>query len=400
MEMKKEYGFGTRAIHAGNKKDTQYGALTTPIYQTSTFVFEDCKQGGNRFAGEESGFIYSRLGNPTSSVLEEKIANLEGGEAAAVTSSGMGAITSALWTICKAGDHIIADGTLYGCTFAYLSHGISRYGVEVTFLDTSDLDALKAALRPNTKVVYLETPANPNLKITDIRAVSDLVHGFNPEIKVVCDNTFATPYLQRPLELGADVVVHSATKYLNGHGDVIAGVVVGKADYIAEVRLFGIKDMTGSVLGPFESFLILRGLKTMEIRMERHCASAQKVAEFLKDHPAVESISFPGLPEHPGYEVAKKQMLLPGAMISFEVKGGRANGAKLLDSLEMCSLAVSLGDAETLIEHPASMTHSPYSAEELKEVGISEGLVRLSVGLENVEDIIADLKQGLDKLTW
>lgn len=400
MEMKKEYGFGTRAIHAGNKKDTQYGALTTPIYQTSTFVFEDCKQGGNRFAGEESGFIYSRLGNPTSSVLEEKIANLEGGEAAAVTSSGMGAITSALWTICKAGDHIIADGTLYGCTFAYLSHGISRYGVEVTFLDTSDLDALKAALRSNTKVVYLETPANPNLKITDIRAVSDLVHGFNPEIKVVCDNTFATPYLQRPLELGADVVVHSATKYLNGHGDVIAGVVVGKADYIAEVRLFGIKDMTGSVLGPFESFLILRGLKTMEIRMERHCASAQKVAEFLKDHPAVESISFPGLPEHPGYEVAKKQMLLPGAMISFEVKGGRANGAKLLDSLEMCSLAVSLGDAETLIEHPASMTHSPYSAEELKEVGISEGLVRLSVGLENVEDIIADLKQGLDKLTW
>lgn len=400
MEMKKGYGFGTRAIHAGNKKDTQYGALTTPIYQTSTFVFEDCKQGGNRFAGEESGFIYSRLGNPTSSVLEEKIANLEGGEAAAVTSSGMGAITSALWTICKAGDHIIADGTLYGCTFAYLSHGISRYGVEVTFLDTSDLDALKAALQPNTKVVYLETPANPNLKITDIRAVSDLVHGFNPEIKVVCDNTFATPYLQRPLELGADVVVHSATKYLNGHGDVIAGVVVGKADYIAEVRLFGIKDMTGSVLGPFESFLILRGLKTMEIRMERHCASAQKVAEFLKDHPAVESISFPGLPEHPGYEVAKKQMLLPGAMISFEVKGGRANGAKLLDSLEMCSLAVSLGDAETLIEHPASMTHSPYSAEELKEVGISEGLVRLSVGLENVEDIIADLKQGLDKLTW
>ncbi|MBM6828877.1 methionine gamma-lyase [Anaerotignum lactatifermentans] len=400
MEMKKEYGFGTRAIHAGNKKDTQYGALTTPIYQTSTFVFEDCKQGGNRFAGEESGFIYSRLGNPTSSVLEEKIANLEGGEAAAVTSSGMGAITSALWTICKAGDHIIADGTLYGCTFAYLSHGISRYGVEVTFLDTSDLEALKAALRPNTKVVYLETPANPNLKITDIRAVSDLVHGFNPEIKVVCDNTFATPYLQRPLELGADVVVHSATKYLNGHGDVIAGVVVGKADYIAEVRLFGIKDMTGSVLGPFESFLILRGLKTMEIRMDRHCESAQKVAEFLKDHPAVESISFPGLPEHPGYEVAKKQMLKPGAMISFEVKGGRANGAKLLDSLEMCALAVSLGDAETLIEHPASMTHSPYSAEELEEVGISEGLVRLSVGLENVEDIIADLKQGLDQLTW
>ena len=397
---KSNYGFGTRAIHAWNKKDTVNGALTTPIYQTSTFVFDSCEQGAARFAGEERGYIYSRLGNPTSTILEEKIAALENGEAAAVTSSGMGAITSAIWTICKAGDHIISDGTLYGCTYAYLSHGISRYGVDVSFVDTSSLEEIEAALRPNTTVVYLETPANPNLKITDIKAVSDLVHAYNPEIKVICDNTFATPYLQRPLELGADVVVHSLTKYMNGHGDVIAGAVVGKADYISQVKLFGIKDMTGSVIGPFESFLILRGMKTLEVRMDRHCDSAKKIVEFLKGHPAVEAINFPGLPEHPGHEVAKKQMSRPGAMISFEVKGGRANGAKLLNSLKLCTLAVSLGDAETLIEHPASMTHSPYSAEELKAVGISEGLVRLSVGLENPEDIIADLKAGLDALTW
>ncbi len=399
MENKK-YGFGTRAIHAGNKRDTINGALTTPIYQTSTFIFDNCEQGGNRFAGKEGGFIYSRLGNPTVSVLEEKLANLEGGEAAMVTSSGMGAITSAIWTLCKAGDHIIADGTLYGCTYAFLSHGISRYGVEVSFVDTQDLEAVKAALRPNTRVVYLETPANPNLKITDISAVAKIAHDYNPEIRVICDNTFATPYLQRPLELGADIVVHSVTKYLNGHGDVIAGAIVGKADYIGQVRTFGVKDMTGSVIGPFEAFLILRGLKTLEIRMERHCDSAEKIVEFLKNHPAVEHINYPGLPEHPCHEVAMKQMARPGAMISFEVRGGRANGAKLLDSLKLCALAVSLGDAETLIEHPASMTHSPYSAEELKAVGISEGLVRLSVGLENPEDIIDDLKTGLDALTW
>ena len=248
-------GFGTKAIHAGNVKDAQYGALTTPIFQTSTFVFDSCEQGGRRFAGEESGYIYTRLGNPTTSVLESKIAALENGEACVAAASGMGAISSALWTVAAAGKHIVADGTLYGCTFALLNHGMTRYGVEVSFVDTSDLDEVRKALKPNTCAVYLETPANPNLKIADIAAVAALAHGYNKDIKVICDNTFASPYLQRPLELGADVVVHSATKYLNGHGDVIAGFVVGSAEFCTQVRMFGLKDMTGAVMDPFSAFL-------------------------------------------------------------------------------------------------------------------------------------------------
>jgi len=316
-------GFGTKAIHAGNLRDKQYGSLTMPIYQTSTFFFENCEQGGHRFAGQENGYIYTRLGNPTTSVLESKVAALENGEACVAASSGMGAISSCLWSIAGAGKHILADETLYGCTFAYL---------------------------------------------------------------------------QRPLELGADVVVHSATKYLNGHGDVIAGFVIGKADFMQEVRMFGLKDMTGAVLGPFESFLILRGLKTLEIRMQRHCASAKAIAEFLDGHEKVEKVYFPGLVNHLGHEIAKKQMDDFGGMISFEVKGGKEAGMKFVNSLSLATIAVSLGDAETLIEHPASMTHSTYGEEDLKAAGISAGLIRLSVGLENVEDIIEDLRMGLEKI--
>lgn len=391
----KKMGMGTKAIHAGNVKDKAYGALTMPIYQTSTYVFDNCAQGGNRFAGKEQGYIYSRLGNPTVAVLEDKLAALENAEAALAVSSGMGAISSALWTICKAGAHIVADGTLYGCTYALLAHGMTRYGVEVSFIDTSNLEEVKKALKANTVAVYLETPANPNLKIADIAEVSKITHAYNKDIKVIVDNTFATPFLQRPIELGADVVVHSATKYLNGHGDVIAGFVAGTAEFVGAVRMFGLKDMTGAVIGPQEAFLILRGLKTFELRMLRHCESAKKVADFLVKHPAIDKVYYPGLASHPGHEIAKKQMADFGGMMSFEVKGGREAGAKLLDNLELCTLAVSLGDAETLVEHPASMTHSTYSAEELKEAGIPEGLVRLSVGLENVEDIIADLEAGL-----
>lgn len=391
-------GFGTKAIHAGNIRDKQYGSLTMPIYQTSTFFFENCEQGGHRFAGQEEGYIYTRLSNPTTSVLESKVAALENGEACVAASSGMGAISSCLWSIAGAGKHILADETLYGCTFALLQHGLTRYGVEVTFINTSDLEAVKANLKENTVCIYLETPANPNLKITDIAEVSRIAHNFNPEIKVVCDNTFASPYLQRPLELGADVVVHSATKYLNGHGDVIAGFVIGKADFMQVVRMFGLKDMTGAVLGPFESFLILRGLKTLEIRMQRHCESAKTIAEFLAGHTKVEKVYFPGLESHPGHEIAKKQMHDFGGMISFEVKGGKEAGMKFVNSLSLATIAVSLGDAETLIEHPASMTHSTYGEEDLKAAGISAGLIRLSVGLENVEDIIEDLKMGLEKI--
>ncbi len=393
----RKMGFASKQIHAG-VEGNKYGALATPIYQTSTFTFESAEQGGRRFALEEEGYIYTRLGNPTTTVVEEKLAVLEGAEACMSASSGIGAITSCIWSIVKAGDHIVAGKTLYGCTFAFLNHGLTRFGVEVDFVDTRNTENVIKAMKPNTKIVYLETPANPNMYLCDIEEVAKRVHAKNPECKVIVDNTYMTPYLQQPLSLGADVVVHSATKYLNGHGDVIAGFVVGKKEFIDEVRLFGVKDMTGASLGPFEAYLIGRGMKTLDIRMEKHCANAKVVAEFIESHPAVESIAYPGLKSFPQYELAQKQMKLPGAMIAFTLKGGREAGIKLMNSVEFAALAVSLGDTETLIQHPASMTHSPYTEEERAASDIAEGLVRISVGLENTEDIIADLKQGLDKL--
>lgn len=392
----KHMGFATKAIHGGHV-DNAAGALVTPIYQASTFVFDSAEQGGRRFALEEDGYIYTRLGNPNSSELEKKIALLEGAEAAMSQASGMGAITSAFWTALAAGDHVVAADTLYGCTFAFLNHGVSRFGVDVTFVDVSDPKNVRRAMRPNTKVVYLESPANPTMDIADIATISDIAHQ-TPECLVFVDNTYCTPYIQRPIALGADVVLHSATKYLNGHGDVIAGVVAGKKDFIDQVRLFGVKDMTGSVLSPFDAYLICRGMKTLSIRMERHCQNAMQVAEFLERHPTVEKIYYPGLRSFPQYELAKRQMRLPGAMIAFEVRGGMAAGRQLMNNVQLCALAVSLGDTETLIQHPASMTHSPYSQEEREAAGISDGLVRLSVGLEDVEDIIADLKAVLDTL--
>lgn len=395
MENKKA-GFGTVSIHGGSCKNP-YGTLAVPIFQTSTFVFDSAEQGGKRFALEEPGYIYSRLGNPTTTVLEDKIAQLEHGEAAVATSSGMGAISSVMWTILKAGDHIISDKTLYGCTFAFFNHGLSRFGIEVSFVDTADAEAVKKAMKPNTRAVYLETPANPNLKIVDIKAIAEVAHT-NPSTLVIVDNTFSTPYCQRPIELGADIVVHSATKYLNGHGDVIAGIVISRKDLIDQIRLVGIKDMTGSVLGPMEAYLIIRGMKTLEVRMKKHCENAMKVAEFLAAHNKVAEVYFPGLKSHPGHDIAAKQMDAFGGIMSFELKGGFEAGKILLNNLNLCSLAVSLGDTETLIQHPASMTHSPYTKEERMEAGITDGLVRLSVGLENIEDIIADLEYGLSKI--
>ena len=395
MEIKK-CGLGTTAIHAGTLKNL-YGTLAMPIYQTSTFIFDSAEQGGRRFALEEAGYIYTRLGNPTTTVLEDKIAALEEGEAAVATSSGMGAISSTLWTVLKAGDHIVTDKTLYGCTFALMCHGLTRFGIDVTFVDTSNLDEVKNAMKENTRVVYLETPANPNLKIVDIEALAKIAHT-NPNTLVIVDNTFATPYMQKPLTLGADVVVHSVTKYINGHGDVIAGLVITNKALADQIRFVGLKDMTGAVLGPQDAYYIIRGMKTFEIRMERHCKNARKVVEFLNNHPKIERVYYPGLETHPDYEIAKKQMKDFGAMISFELKGGFEAGKTLLNSLKLCSLAVSLGDTETLIQHPASMTHSPYTKEEREAAGITDGLVRLSVGLENVEDIIADLEHGLEKI--
>ena len=389
-------GFATRAVHVGAEKN-MYGTLAAPIYQTSTFIFENAEQGGRRFALEEEGYIYTRLGNPTCNAVEQKVASLEGAEACVSASSGMGAITSAIWVCVQAGDHIVAGKTLYGCTYAFMEHGLKRYGVEVSFVDMRDPKEVEKAMRPNTKLVYVETPANPNMHVADIEAIAEITHR-HEGCRLMVDNTFCTPYLCRPLEHGADMVVHSATKFLNGHGDVIAGFVVGTKEYIDQVRLLGIKDLTGSVLGPFEAFLINRGLKTLHVRMDRHCENAQKVAEYLEKHPKVESIAYPGLKSFPQYDLAKKYMKKPGSMIAFEVKGGLKAGRNLINNVHLCSLAVSLGDTETLIEHPASMTHSPYTPEERAASNIPEGLVRLSIGLEDAEDIIADLEKAFQKI--
>ena len=397
MNTEKKLGFATRQIHAG-KVENAAGSLCAPIYQTSTFAFSTVEQGGARFAEQEGGYIYTRLGNPSLAAVEAKLASLEGGVAAMAAASGMGAISSALWSAVVGGDEIVADETLYGCTYALLNHGMSKFGVKVTLTDLSDIENLKKNLTDKTKVVYFETPCNPTLKLLDIELIAKTAHAFNPDIRVIVDNTFCTPYLQQPLRWGADVVVHSATKYLNGHGDVIAGMVVGKEDFITQCRMFGLKDMTGAVMSPFDAFLIARGLKTLDIRMERHCANARKVAEFFVNHPAVAKVYYPGLDSFPGHEIAEKQMRLPGGMIAIELKADKATTAAALNKLQLCTIAVSLGDAETLVEHPATMTHSTYTAEELAAAGISEGLVRVSVGLEDPEDIIDDFRSVLDAL--
>lgn len=398
MEKKdlEKLGFNTRAIHAGKKPD-EFGTLAVPIYQTSTYIFDSAEQGGRRFALEEDGYIYSRLGNPTVAALEEKLAMLEGAEAAVACSSGMGAITSSIWPFVKAGDHIIASKILYGCTFAFLSHGLTKLGIEVDFVDTTDPKNVENAMKENTRIVYLETPANPTLEVSDIEEISKVAHK-NENTLVIVDNTFATPYLQRPLSLGADIVVHSGTKYLNGHGDVIAGIAAGSAKLMADVRLVGLKDYTGSVMSPNDAFLMIRGMKTLGLRMDKHCENAMKVAEFLEGHEKVKSVNYPGLKSFKQYDVAKKQMSKAGAMIAFEVEGGVEGGRTVMNNVHVAKLAVSLGDTETLIQHPATMTHSTYSKEELAEAGIPEGLVRLSVGLEDVEDIIKDLDEALNKI--
>ena len=387
-------GLATRAIHFGYNPQDEQGALTPPLHLTSTYAFETAEQGGEIFAGEREGFVYSRVGNPTTDLLERRIANLEGGEAALATSSGMGAITALLWTYLESGDEIITDLTLYGCTFALFSHGFSRFGIKVTHIDMTDPANLEAAINDKTKFVYFETPANPNMRIVDIAAVARIAHANGAQ--VIVDNTYATPVITRPIELGADFVVHSATKYLGGHGDLLAGIVVGRLEQMIEVRTIGVKDMTGAVIAPFNSMLILRGLKTLELRMERHSENALKIARMLAEHPAVSVVYYPGLESFAQHDLAARQMTLFGGMIAFEVKGGFAAGKAVMNALNLITRAVSLGDAETLIQHPASMTHVTYSEEERAAHGISEGLIRISAGLENVDDILADLSQALN----
>ena len=388
------FGFSTRAIHYGYDAQDHHGALVPPIYLSATFAFPTAEYGAGCFAGEESGHFYTRISNPTLALLESRMATLEGGEAAVAFSSGMGAIAATFWTLLRPGDEVIVSQTLYGCTFALLHHGIGEFGIKVRHVDLSDLDALRAALSPATRMIYCETPANPNLQLIDIAAVAKIAHQ-QPNVTVVIDNTYCTPYLQRPLELGADVVVHSATKYLSGHGDITAGIAVSRHDLAQRIRLQGLKDLTGAVLSPQDAFLLMRGLKTLALRMDRHCSNAQAVAEALQAHPAVESVTYPGLRSFPQYELAARQMKLSGGMIAFELKGGIATGRRFMNALKLFSRAVSLGDAESLAQHPASMTHSTYTPEERAQHGIAEGLVRLSVGLEDIADLLADIEQAL-----
>ena len=391
--MSKQYSHpDTVCIHVGKTGLNPHGALATPLYQTSTFVFDSAEQGAARFAGEEPGYIYTRLGNPTTRELELKVAALEGMEDAAATATGMGAVAAATMAFLQQGDHLIASKAIYGCSFALFNHQFARYGIDVSFVDMTDHKAVKQALKANTKMIFAETPINPTLTVLDL----DFIGQFAKEHQLisVIDNTFLTPLLQKPADYGIDLILHSATKYLNGHGDVVAGIIVGSTERITQIKLTTLKDM-GATISPHDAWLIIRGLKTLSVRMERHCQSAQKVAEFLEAHPAVGQVYYPGLKSHPGYQFIGKQMKAAGGVLAFELNGSLDDGRYFINHCQLFSLAVSLGDAESLIQHPASMTHSPYSAEERQMAGISDGLIRVSVGLEHLDDIIADLTQAL-----
>lgn len=381
----------TNCIHGPHHFDDPHGALTAPLYQSSTFKFKDAAQGAARFAGEEAGYIYTRLGNPTTRELEEKLAQLEEMEDAAATATGMGAVSASVLSFLQQGDHLIASKALYGCSFALFAHMLPKFGIEVTFVDMTDPQALADAVQPNSKMLFAETPINPNMTVLDLAMLGQFAQ--QHKLISVVDNTFMTPLLQKPKHFGIDIVIHSATKYLNGHGDVVAGIVCGSAEHIELIKLTVLKDI-GATISPHDAWLINRGLKTLHVRVARHCENAQKVAEFLDGHPKVDTVYYPGLPSHPGYRFLGEQMKGAGGVIAFEIKGGVSEGEKFINATELCTLAVSLGDPETLIQHPASMTHSPYTPEERHAAGISDGLIRISVGLEAVEDIIADLENA------
>lgn len=385
--------FNTQAIHYGYSPLDSQGALVPPVFQTSTFVFPTAQYGADCFAGRQKGHFYSRISNPTLDLLEKRLAQLEDGEGAVVFSSGMGAITSTCWSLLQPGDELIADMTLYGCTFTFFNHGLAKFGIKIKHVDLTNLKKLKEAITEKTKIIFFETPANPNMRVSDIANISEIAHQYN--ILVIVDSTYCSPYLQQPLKLGADIVVHSMTKYLSGHGDVTAGAIITTHELANKIRVEGLKDMTGACLSPHDASLILRGIKTLGIRMEQICENAQRIAQYLEDNPKVETLYYPGLTSFPQYELAKRQMRLAGGMIAIELKGGIKAGREFLNRLNLFSRAVSLGDCESLAQHPATMTHATYSVEERQRHGISDGLVRLSIGLEDVDDLIADLEQAL-----
>ena len=391
-----QQGFATRSIHFGYDPLDYHGALNPPVFLTSTYAFDKTESGSARFAGEAQGYIYGRVGNPTTHVLETRLAALEEGEAGLATSSGMGALTAVIWTLAKTGDEIIADKTLYGCTFALLHHHLERFGIITRFVDMTDAGNVAAAIGPKTRLVVTETPSNPNMRVVDIAAISEITS--RRGALFVVDNTYCTPYLQRPLTLGADIVVHSATKYLGGHGDLLAGVVVSRKELVDQFRFVGIKEMNGACISALDAFLVLRGLKTLSLRMDRHCATAERLAHDLEGHPAVARVFFPGLSSHPQHALATRQMKAYGGMIAMELKGGLAAGQAFMDATALVTRAVSLGDAETLVQHPASMTHATYAPEERIRHGFTDGLIRLSVGLEDYEDLRADIFGALSRI--
>ncbi len=379
---KATHGFSTRAIHDGQPSDPLTGAVNVPIYLSSTYAQEEI--------GKNKGYEYARVSNPTRDALETNLASLENGTSAHVFASGMAAIM-AMITMFRSGDHVICGENVYGGTARLFDKIVANYGIEFSYVDTSDAEAVRRAIRPQTKLVHIETPTNPIMTLTDIRAVADICHERGVELSV--DNTFMSPYFQRPIELGADIVMHSTTKFLNGHSDGLGGVLVGTTPKHKEQFAF-VQKCTGGILSPFESWLILRGVKTLAVRMKQHDESGRKIAAFLAQHKKVKQVFYPGLPDHPQHELAKKQMTGFGSMISFET-GSLEKANALLKSLRVCTLGESLGGVETLISHPATMTHAAVGAEERARLGITDGLVRLSVGIEEVEDLLADLDQAL-----
>ena len=384
----------TKCVHAGNKEDA-YGAVITPIYQTSTFKFRDVEHGARLFKGEEDGYIYTRMRNPTVEAMEDSIAMLEGGAKALGCGSGMAAISTLFTATLSAGDHVVCSESVYGPTTTILNTIFARYNVEATFVDTSNNEAVANAMKSNTKLVFVETPGNPTLVMSDIQEISKIARKYGAKLAV--DNTFMSPILQKPFQLGADYIVHSLTKFLNGHADVVGGVIVVK-DIVDYPNFRKTLNQMGGTIDPFNAFLVHRGIKTLKIRMERHCSNAMILAQYLEKHPKVEWVVFPGLPSHPQFYLTGKQMSGPGGMIAIGLKGGMEAGITLMNSVEIWQLAVSLGGVESLIQHPASMTHSSMGKEAREQAQITDGLVRISVGIEDINELIKGLEIGFEKI--
>lgn len=386
----------TKSIHAGSLKSTVYGEISVPIFQSSTFSFPNAEEGAARFSGDEDGFIYTRLGNPTIRALEDNVAALENGYAGMGTASGMAAITTVFLAYLEQGSHIVSTASVYGPARMVLEKEFSRFGVKSTFVDTSDVGNIERALQlPHTRMIYIETPANPTISITDIEKTAELAHKHG--LILVVDNTFASPHLQRPFEHGADIVVHSLTKFLNGHGDVVGGMIVTNNEE-QYGRIKPVLNSFGGTMDPHQAWLVLRGIRTLSLRVEKAQENAEKLATFLLQHPNVEWVNYPGLPDHPQHEIAKKQMDGFGAMISFGVKNGLEGGRVVMNNVQLFTLAVSLGGVESLIEHPASMTHASVPREQREESGILDELVRVAVGCEDFRDLRDDLDQALIKV--